>query len=89
MTMKTFVKGVFYFRNKCVVFARNCKFAHLTQCNMQYIPYISALFRGVPALYQSLGGSGKGYPDPSSRLASRVELPKITISVVETSPSEE
>ena len=45
--------------------------------------------RGVPALYQSLGGSGKGYPDPSSRLASRVELPKITISVVETSPSEE
>ena len=46
-------------------------------------------FRGVPALYQSLGGSGKGYPDPSSRLASRVELPKITISVVETSPSEE
>ena len=39
--------------------------------------------RGVPALYQSLGGSGKGYPDPSSRLASRVELPKITISVVE------
>ena len=44
MTMKTFVKGVFYFRNKCVVFARNCKFAHLTQCNMQYIPYISALF---------------------------------------------
>ena len=47
------------------------------------------VFRGVPALYQSLGGSGKGYPDPSSRLASRVELPKITISVVETSPSEE
>ena len=45
--------------------------------------------RGVPALYQSLGGSGEGYPDPSSRPASRVELPKITISVVETSPSEE
>ena len=45
--------------------------------------------RGVPALYQSLGGSGEGYPDPSSRPASRVELPKITISVVETSPGEE
>ena len=42
--------------------------------------------RGVPALYQSLGGSGEGYPDPSSRLASRVELPKITISVVEPRP---
>ena len=28
---------IYYFRDKCVVFASNCKFAHL-----QYIPYISA-----------------------------------------------
>ena len=35
---------VHYFDDKCVVFARNCKFAHLTQYNMQYTPYISALF---------------------------------------------
>ena len=32
-----------YFRNKCVVFARNSKFANLTQWNMQYIPCNSAL----------------------------------------------
>ena len=25
-------------------FARNCKFAHLTQYDIQFIPYISALF---------------------------------------------
>ena len=35
---------VYYFRDKCVVFARNCKFAHLTQYDMQFIPYKSALF---------------------------------------------
>ena len=26
-----------YFRDKCVVIKRNCKFANLTQYNMQYI----------------------------------------------------
>ena len=31
------------FRDKCVVLARNRKFANLTQCNMQYIPCNSAL----------------------------------------------
>ena len=30
-------------RGKCVVFARNCKFASLTQYDMQYIPCNSAL----------------------------------------------
>ena len=30
-------------RNKCVTFARNCKLSILIQCNMQYIPCISAL----------------------------------------------
>ena len=30
--------------HKCVVFARNCKFANLIQYNMQYIPCYSALF---------------------------------------------
>ena len=35
---------IYNLRKKCVVFARNCKFAYLTQCNMQYISYISALF---------------------------------------------
>ena len=29
--------------HKCVVFARNCKFANLIQYNMQYIPCYSAL----------------------------------------------
>ena len=32
-----------YFRDKCVVFARNCKFANIIQYNMQYIPCNSAL----------------------------------------------
>ena len=32
-----------YFRDKFVVFARNCKFANLIQHNMQYIPCNSAL----------------------------------------------
>ena len=31
---------IYHFRDKCVVFARNCKFANLTQYNMQYIPVI-------------------------------------------------
>ena len=31
---------IYYFCDKCIVFARNCKFAHLTQYNMQYIPCI-------------------------------------------------
>ena len=29
---------IYYFRDKCVVFASNYKFANLTQYNMQYIP---------------------------------------------------
>ena len=33
---------VYYFRDKCVVFARNCKFANLTQYDMQYMPCNSA-----------------------------------------------
>ena len=32
-----------YFRDKCLVFARNCKFANSTQHNMQYISCNSAL----------------------------------------------
>ena len=33
-----------YFRDKCVVFACNCKIANLIQYNMQYVPcYTSAL----------------------------------------------
>ena len=31
-----------YSRNKCVVFARKCKFANLIQYNMQYIPWNTA-----------------------------------------------
>ena len=27
----------YYFRDKCVIFARNCKFANFTQYNLQYI----------------------------------------------------
>ena len=34
---------IYYFRNKRIVFACNCKFANLTQYNMQYIPCNSAL----------------------------------------------
>ena len=34
---------IYYFRDKCVVLPRNCKIANLTQYNMQYIPYNSAL----------------------------------------------
>ena len=34
---------IYNFRDKCVVFARNCKFASLTQYNMQDIPCNSAL----------------------------------------------
>jgi len=34
---------IYNFRVKCVVFARNRKFAKLTQWNMQYIPCNSAL----------------------------------------------
>ena len=34
---------IYNFRHKCVVFARNRKFANLTQWNMQYIPCDSAL----------------------------------------------
>jgi len=42
---KNFRQALFYyFRYKYVVFARNCKFAHLTLCNIQYSPFISALF---------------------------------------------
>ena len=33
---------IYNFCDKCVVFARNCKFASLTQYNMQYIPCNSA-----------------------------------------------
>ena len=32
-----------YFCDICVVFARNCKIAHLTQYKMQYMPWKSAL----------------------------------------------
>ena len=32
---------IYYFRDKCVVFASNYKFANLTQYNMQYIPWKS------------------------------------------------
>ena len=32
-----------YFRHKCIVFAHNCKFANLTQYDVQYIPCNSAL----------------------------------------------
>ena len=32
-----------YFRDEWDVFARNCKFTHLTQYNMQYIPCYSAI----------------------------------------------
>ena len=31
---------IYYFPDKCFAFARNCKFANLTQYNMQYIPVI-------------------------------------------------
>ena len=43
MPTKFLVRRVYYFRDKYVVFTRNCKFAHLIQCNMQYIPCNSAL----------------------------------------------
>ena len=29
---------IYYFRDKCIVFASNCKFASLPQYDMQYIP---------------------------------------------------
>ena len=32
-----------YFREKCVVFARNRNFANLILYNMQYVPYFRAL----------------------------------------------
>ena len=32
MALKDFVR-----RDKCIVFARNCKFVSLIQCNMQYL----------------------------------------------------
>ena len=32
-----------YFRDKCVVFARNCKCENLIQCDVQYTPCNSAL----------------------------------------------
>ena len=34
--------GIYYFRDKCVVFVRNCKFKNLTQYDIQYIPWYSA-----------------------------------------------
>ena len=34
---------IYSFRDKCVVFARNCKFSNLTQWDMQFIPCNSAL----------------------------------------------
>ena len=34
---------IYYFRDKCVVFARKSKFENVTQYNMQYIPCNSAL----------------------------------------------
>ena len=37
-----------YFHDKCVVFARNCKFAHLIQYNMQYT-YMQK--RVIPVIY--------------------------------------
>ena len=40
---ETFVKRNYYFRDKCDVFARNCKFGNLTQHKMQYLPCNSAL----------------------------------------------
>ena len=33
-----------YFRDKCVVFARNCKFASWIHYDMQYIPYLIVHF---------------------------------------------
>ena len=33
-----------YLCDKCVVFAHNCKFVKSNECNMQYIPFDSALF---------------------------------------------
>ena len=43
IAMKIFVNRIYYFRDKCFVFARNRKFANLTQYNMQYILCNSAL----------------------------------------------
>ena len=44
MAIKVFVRRVFaIFGDKCVVFARNCKFANLIQYDMQYTPCNSAL----------------------------------------------
>ena len=34
---------IYYFHDKCVIFARNRKFANLTQYNMQSIPCNSEL----------------------------------------------
>ena len=39
-----------YFRNKCAVFARDCKFVNLIQCNVQYRPYKSA-FIAIETLF--------------------------------------
>ena len=38
---------VYYLRDICVIFARNCKFAYFTQYNMQYIPCNSALLERI------------------------------------------
>ena len=35
---------IYYFRDKGIVFACNCKYANFTQYNMQYVPGNSALF---------------------------------------------
>ena len=40
-----------YFRDKCVVFARNCKFANLIQYDMQYTPCNSALLAKKNAVF--------------------------------------
>ena len=34
---------IYYFSDNCIVFARNCEFASLTQYNMQYVPCNSSL----------------------------------------------
>ena len=46
---------IYYFRDKCVVFARNSKFENLTQYNMQYIPCNSALLAQEPLFLTQKG----------------------------------
>ena len=52
--------SICYFRNKCVVFARNCKFVNFTQSNQCQAGRVSQYRVGSGRVLDKIPGSGSG-----------------------------